>query len=127
MLMEGRGEMLSPVRLNLEGLYLVLLFPGIHVSTAEAYRGVKPRIPEDLLAECIHQPVSKWEGLVSNDFERSVFAKHPGLKDLKQQLYQSGAVYASMSGSGSSIYGFFEKPPSLPAEVSKQVIWEGLM
>jgi len=123
MLMEGRGEILTPVHLNLEGLYLVLLFPDIHVSTAEAYQGIQARIPEHLLAEFIHMPVNSWEGLIGNDFEQSVFAKYPRLNELKQNLYKNGAVYASLSGSGSSLYGIFDRLPTLPEEIKKHVIW----
>ena len=125
MLMEGRGELLSPVRLRLEGYYLVLLFPKIHVSTADAYQGVSPRIPERYLRALLQEPLSEWRGLITNDFESSVFTKYPRIQNIKQQLYAQGAVYASMSGSGSSLYGIFDKRPSFPDELRRYVIWEG--
>lgn len=124
-LLEGRGEILTPVQLKLKGFYLVLLFPDIHVSTVEAYQGVEPSYPDQFLKEVIHKPVSDWKDGIKNDFELSVFAKHPRLKNLKQHLYANGAIYASMSGSGSSLYGIYDKHPSLPAELKKLVIWEG--
>jgi 4-diphosphocytidyl-2-C-methyl-D-erythritol kinase len=127
MIMEGRGEILTPVQLELEGYYLVLFFPDIQVSTAEAYQGVKPVYPDRLLKEIIQEPVSKWKGLIENDFELSVFRKFPRLNDIKQNLYSSGAVYASLSGSGSSLYGIFEKRPGLQVGLKKHVIWEGFM
>lgn len=125
MMMEGRGEILTPVHLNLAGLFLVLLFPEIHISSAEAYRGVKPAVPDHLVSELIQKPVSHWKGLIKNDFENSVFIKYPRLNDLKQKLYESGALYASLSGSGSSLYGLFAQRPSLPDDLRKQVIWAG--
>ena len=125
MMMEGRGEILSQVALSLNSFHLVLLFPEIHISTAEAYSLVKPRLPEMHLRQLIEAPLSLWQGRVVNDFEQRIFEKYPLLARLKQKLYRAGAVYASMSGSGSSLYGIFEKPPELPEEIRKLVIWSG--
>jgi 4-diphosphocytidyl-2-C-methyl-D-erythritol kinase len=125
MLMEGRGEILSPAKIDLEGLYLVLLFPGIHVSTAEAYAGIHPKIPEVSLNQAISLPVSEWPGLVKNDFEDGLGVQFPLIGDLKESLYQAGAQYASLSGSGSSIYGIFRQHPRLPDKLRDFVIWEG--
>lgn len=125
MMMEGRGEILNPVSLPLDQLYLVLLFPGIHVSTADAYAGVKPVVPEADLWKLIAEPMDQWKGSVVNDFERSVFKKYPELDLLKQDLYESGALYASLSGSGSSLYGFFTRMPELPEKLEQYVIWKG--
>ena len=125
MLMEGRGEILSPLFLSMEEIYLVLLFPEIHVSTQDAYAGVIPAIPPLQLKELINEPMSRWEDLVENDFEKSVFKRYPRLGSLKQELYSSGATYASLSGSGSSLYGLFKEQPSLPDDLRKYVIWEG--
>jgi 4-diphosphocytidyl-2-C-methyl-D-erythritol kinase len=125
MLMEGRGEILSPLFLSMEEIYLVLLFPEIHVSTQDAYAGVIPAIPPLQLKELIKEPLSRWEELIENDFEKSVFKRYPQLVSLKRELYSSGASYASLSGSGSSLYGLFKKQPSLPDGLQKYVIWEG--
>ena len=125
MLMEGRGEILTPLPLNLEGIYLVLLFPSIHVSTSEAYAGVKPAIPKQLLKELIHEPVFRWKEQIGNDFETSVFNAYPQLASIKEALYLHGALYASLSGSGSSLYGLFKEKAPLPEELKRQVIWEG--
>ncbi|HDS07951.1 MAG TPA: 4-(cytidine 5'-diphospho)-2-C-methyl-D-erythritol kinase [Bacteroides sp.] len=125
MMMEGRGEILAPVDLNLGRMYLVLLHPGIHISTAEAYGQISPARPEKHLGTLIRQPPGKWKGLVKNDFEIPAFQKYPELKEMKEGLYNAGAVYASMSGSGSSLYGFFRKPPALPGELDRLVIWRG--
>jgi 4-diphosphocytidyl-2-C-methyl-D-erythritol kinase len=125
MLMEGRGEILSPLFLSMEEIYLVLLFPEIHVSTQDAYAGVIPAIPPLQLKELIKEPLSRWEELIENDFEKSVFKRYPQLVSLKRELYSSGASYASLSGSGSSLYGLFKERPSLPDGLQKHVIWEG--
>jgi 4-diphosphocytidyl-2-C-methyl-D-erythritol kinase len=124
-LMEGRGEILTPVQLKLKSFYLVLLFPDIHVSTAIAYQGVQPSYPDQFLKEIIQKPVRDWKNEIINDFELTVFAKFPRLKELKHRLYANGAIYASMSGSGSSLYGIYDKHPSLPADLKKLLIWEG--
>ncbi|HWA33696.1 MAG TPA: 4-(cytidine 5'-diphospho)-2-C-methyl-D-erythritol kinase [Cyclobacteriaceae bacterium] len=103
-----RGDVLTPVSLNLKGLYLVVVVPAIHVSTAEAYAGVTPQAPTADLLQILEQPVTNWRSSLKNDFEPSMFKKYPVLQEIKEKLYSIGAVYASMSGSGSSIYGIFD-------------------
>ena len=125
MMMEGRGEILSQAKVDLEDSFLVLLFPGIHVSTAEAYSGVHPKIPDIPLEEMISKPADLWDKLVLNDFEETVCKHYPLIRELKNALYRAGAQYASLSGSGSSIYGIFTEYPRLPGELKKYVIWEG--
>jgi 4-diphosphocytidyl-2-C-methyl-D-erythritol kinase len=127
MMMEGRGELLSRVSVSLDSFYLVLLFPEIHISTAEAYRSVSPRIPEQDLNQLIGVPVERWRDRLVNDFEASIFTEYPLLKSCKLSLYRAGAVYASMSGSGSSLYGLFKARPELGAGIRKHVIWEGVI
>lgn len=106
-LCEGRGEILSPVELSLDGLWLVVIKPDEGVSTTEAYAGITPYIPETPLMERIALPIDKWQGSVKNDFEKSVFAKHPRIAELKRSLLSQGALYAAMSGSGSACFGIF--------------------
>lgn len=125
MILEGRGEILRPVQIHLDHLWLVVLFPGIHISTAEAYRGVRPVMPDPHLSTRVQEPIEKWRDLIVNDFEAHIFRKHPVLKEIKEGLYGSGAVYASMSGSGSSLYGLFSRPPALPPTLDRLVIWKG--
>jgi len=125
MMMEGRGEILSQVELSLDKLHLVLLFPEIHISTAEAYGAVSPFVPDKHLQQLIEAPMDRWKGLIINDFEKNALLKYPLLKTLKRSLYEAGAVYASMSGSGSALYGIFETPPQLPEELRKYIIWKG--
>lgn len=107
-LCEGRGEQMTAIEVNLEGLWLVIIKPDESVSTREAYAGVKPAIPELPLTERIKRPISEWQGLIKNDFEPSVFAAHPAIESAKEQLLDAGAIYASMSGSGSALFGLFE-------------------
>ena len=125
MMMEGRGEVLSRVNLSLEKSFLVLLFPEINISTAEAYGAVSPFQSELHLGELIKEPLNRWRDLIVNDFEKSAFLKHPQLLALKQDLYHAGATFASMSGSGSSLFGIFGESPVLNEEIQKYVIWNG--
>jgi 4-diphosphocytidyl-2-C-methyl-D-erythritol kinase len=106
---EGRGNVFSPATVSLKGYYLALVKPDISVSTKEAYSLVKPKRPDFPLKNIIQLPVNEWKEKLVNDFESSVFALYPEIAAIKQKLYDQGAVYASMSGSGSSVYGIFEK------------------
>lgn len=106
----GIGNLLQPVELSLKGYHLVLVKPDTSVSTREAYANITPRKPEVPLLEIIKQPVESWKGLMKNDFEDSVFPAHPEIAAIKDKLYDLGAVYASMTGSGSSVFGIFKTP-----------------
>ncbi len=106
----GRGEILEPYPLNLEGYRIEVVIPeGIAVSTADAYRGIVPQEPERPLKEILRLPVTQWKDNLENDFEKTVFAKYPALAAVKAQLYEKGALYAAMSGSGSACFGIFSK------------------
>ena len=111
MIGEGRGELLSDFELKaIDDYDLQVLVPeGVAVSTAQAYGGIVPRIPEMSLREVLSLPVTQWDGKLVNDFETTVFDKHPALAAIKRSLYDSGAVYASMSGSGSALFALYEK------------------
>lgn len=116
MMGHGRGEILTPFALDSLADYTIkLVHPPVFVSTADAYRGIvprnilQPRLDERALEELLRQPVGKWKESVVNDFETTVFAKYPILEQYKRSLYEEGAVYASMSGSGSTMFGIFEK------------------
>lgn len=106
----GRGERLEPVDRLLAGWQLVLVKPPISVGTAEAYAGVTPRRSERLLTDILYRtPIEQWRECVVNDFEPSVFARYPIIARIKSDLYRLGAVYASMSGSGSTVFGIFDR------------------
>src|SRR5690606_29855273 len=99
--------------------FLVLITPPVHVSTGEAYRGVRPEPSGIVLTELIRLPVEEWKKVIKNDFEESVFKNHPGIRGIKAALYEAGALYASMSGSGSSVFGIFKGEIKLP-ELEKE-------
>ncbi len=105
----GRGEILTPVQVDLSGYSWVLVHPAVHISTAWAFANITPAAPAQSLQEAISLPVEQWKDAVTNDFEAPVCAHYPELKKVKEDLYRAGAVYASMSGSGSSFYGLFSK------------------
>ncbi len=106
----GIGDVLTPYPLSLKGKHIVLVKPDVFVSTKEAYANVHPHIPQFDLTSSLKQPIETWRHTVVNDFEESVFPNHPELPAIKQTLYDMGALYASMSGSGSTLYGIFDRP-----------------
>ena len=110
MLGSGRGEILEPFDIDLSAYRLEVTVPdGIAVSTADAYRGIVPGEREHTLREILALPVTQWKGRLVNDFETTVFAKHPRLAEIKQSLYDRGAVYAAMSGSGSALFALYRQ------------------
>lgn len=109
----GIGDEFTPIAFSLEGYWLLLVKPDIYVSTPSAYAGVTPAKPKNSLIELVKQPIPEWKNLIFNDFEKSVFLKYPEIERIKTKMYNLGAKYASMSGSGSSVYGIFEKPQNL--------------
>jgi len=104
---EGRGERMRDIALDLSAYGIVVVHPGIHVSTAKAFAGVQPAVPTVRIPDILSRPVEAWRGVLVNDFEHSVFAAFPVIGAIKDRLYGAGALYASMSGSGSSVYGIF--------------------
>lgn len=103
----GVGEILNPIDLNLKGYTILIVKPDVHVSTKEAFAGITPKQPSFDLRFLPYLPVEEWKEKVINDFETTVFKVHPELAEIKKSLYDSGAIYASMSGSGSAIYGIY--------------------
>ena len=116
-LVTGRGNILEPIRISLQGYHLVILFPGITVSTATAYERVMPSEEGLSLRELPQLKPEQWKGKIINRFEEVVFARHPQIGVIKEKLYESGAVYASMSGSGSAVYGIFREDPVLAEDL----------
>jgi 4-diphosphocytidyl-2-C-methyl-D-erythritol kinase len=124
----GRGEILKPSSISLKGKFLLLLNPGIHLSTAEAYAGVTPAEPALSIEHILTLPIQKWQTLLVNDFEKSVFARFPLISNLKQELYAHGALYAAMSGSGSTVFGIFDHEVDVrQSSLHPYVIWKGLL
>lgn len=110
MIGEGRGEILSEYQLDRENYDIQVITPaGIAVSTKDAYGGIRPHLPEVPLKEALARPVEQWDGVLVNDFEETVFAKYPELAAIKRSLYDCGAVYASMSGSGSALFALYRR------------------
>ncbi len=105
----GRGEILKPVNLDLSAFEIVVVNPGIHIDTGRAFLNMRPAAPEKSIREIISQPPARWKDELCNDFEKVIFPLHREIVDIKDNLYFNGAVYASMTGSGSSVFGIFEK------------------
>jgi 4-diphosphocytidyl-2-C-methyl-D-erythritol kinase len=117
----GRGEQMKPVDINLKGYYIILVLPGIHVSTAQAFYGIIPKKPKTDLEHNIGMAPDSWKDWLINDFEDSVFLQFPEIEVIKSWLYQQGAVYASMTGTGSTVYGFFKEKPALAQAPNAEV------
>ena len=111
---EGIGNIFSPIELSLKGYKLLLVKPDIFVSTRDAFAQIKPKRPTISLKEVVKMPVEAWKTYMVNDFEESVFPQFPAIADIKAKLYDMGAIYASMSGSGSSVFALFKGDATLP-------------
>jgi len=120
-----RGDKMEEIKLSLSGKYLVIVKPSFHISTAEAYAGIKPAKPEFSLKDVISKPVDQWHRFLKNDFEKIVFSRHPEVETIKNYLLQSGAEYASMSGSGSALYGIFKNKVDLKKHFPHHFYWSG--
>jgi 4-diphosphocytidyl-2-C-methyl-D-erythritol kinase len=123
----GRGEILEPVNVSLKGNWMMIVKPDIHVSTKDAFAGVQPNEDVADLRSILAWPVHEWRDSLTNDFERSVFSKYPAIESIKSRLYEAGALYASMSGSGSAVYGIFENKPKVSSELEVHKVWTGRM
>ena len=110
----GKGDQLQTIDLDLSSYFIMLVMPQVQVSTSDAYRGVRPATMASSLADLIKLPIEAWRVAIKNDFEPSVFLQYPIISEIKSKLYSAGALYACMSGSGSSVFGIFEKELKLP-------------
>lgn len=121
----GRGEKLEPVALDLSAYRLVLVNPNIHISTAFAFSNITPAKPQRALSDITRLPVEEWKEWLVNDFEKGVAAAHPEIASIKKEMYEKGAVYASMTGSGSTVYGLFRKEnrPALAVQSTWRVYY----
>ncbi|GAB3954851.1 4-(cytidine 5'-diphospho)-2-C-methyl-D-erythritol kinase [Spirosoma harenae] len=120
-----KGDVFSEISVDLTGYHILLVYPNLAISTAEAYAGVRPRRPETPLLDQLKAPIDAWQNTIHNDFEDSLFPRYPILSQLKKQLYEAGAVYASMSGSGSTVYGIFHAPVAIPNQFQQYSVWQG--
>ncbi len=107
-LAKGRGEVLQPLEPILKGYNIVMVFPDIHCNTAQAFSSIVPAERNNALAGLFMHSINQWPENISNDFEHSVFSAHPSIQKIKEHLYEAGADYASLSGSGSTVYGLFK-------------------
>jgi 4-diphosphocytidyl-2-C-methyl-D-erythritol kinase len=122
----GRGEMLSPIPVSLKGKFLVIVRPEVHVSTREAYAGIVPRQPERSIRSIVSElDVAEWQGVLINQFEAHIAKLFPVISYLKKELYDAGALYVSMSGSGSAVYGIFNNEVRLHKQFGMHDVWEG--
>ena len=124
----GTGTTLEDITLALSGKQAVLVYPTIAITTAEAYANVHPQERDTSLKEQLETlPMADWKNHIGNDFEESVFRKHPTLATIKEELYAAGAIYASLSGSGSTVYGLFEESIAPPASWEAYTVWQGVL
>jgi 4-diphosphocytidyl-2-C-methyl-D-erythritol kinase len=126
-LVEGRGEHMTPHALRLTGKHIAIIHPGLHVSTADAYRMIIPQAATYSLQELRIDTISEWSNFIRNDFESPVIQMFPEIGEIKQTLYDCGASYASMSGSGSAVYGLFDEKPELPFWPAHYKLFEGIL
>jgi 4-diphosphocytidyl-2-C-methyl-D-erythritol kinase len=129
MLGTGRGEVLQEIAVDLSGKFMVLVNPQTHISTAEAYRGITPARHAVQVRKVVANGggITHWRNELKNDFEEIVFAKHPELLKIRERLYASGATYAAMSGSGSTVFGIFEQPVELKKQFPDMTYWHGML
>lgn len=124
---EGIGEQLEPIDLDLSGWYIGVVRPNIPVPTKEAFSRIKPHYPKQCCKDIVRQPVETWREALVNDFEESVFALHPEIGAIKAKLYDMGATYAAMSGSGSALFGLFKEEPRLQEAFSREFTFSGVL
>ena len=127
---EGIGNIFSPISLSLKGYQIVLVKPDIFVSTRDAFAQIKPHRQEIPLKEVIKQPIEEWKERMVNDFEESVFPQFPAIKEIKEKLYEAGAIYAAMTGSGSSVFGLFKPENDKVAKEDfgeKAFVYQGIL
>lgn len=120
----GRGEKLSAMEIDLSAYKIALINPGIHVSTKEAFSRLIPALPQKSIKEIIEQPILTWKYDLVNDFEHSVFKQFPAIKQIKEALYTKGAIYASMTGSGSTVFGIFETEAKLDLKLPEKYFYK---
>jgi 4-diphosphocytidyl-2-C-methyl-D-erythritol kinase len=122
---EGKGDQLESINISLAGYHVVIVHPNMALSTAAAYSNIIPFMPEKKVEEIIIAPIEEWKTVLKNDFEKNVFEKFPEVSELKNKMYDLGAVYASMSGSGSAVYGIFKSSVEVGDSFGRNLIYKG--
>ena len=126
---EETGNKFTPINLSLKDKYILLVKPDLSISTKEAFAGIHPKASATSAKDICQRPIAKWKGLLKNDFEESLFPKYPHLAEIKNKIYEAGAIYASMSGSGSAIFGIFDH--SIGKDITElfhePFVWAGRM
>ena len=110
----GIGDVFSPIDLSLKNYQIIIVKPNVFISTKEAFANILPQRPAESIVDILRAPINEWRHYLTNDFEASIFPQHSEIANIKQQLYEKGAEYASMSGSGSSVFGLFTPNINLP-------------
>jgi len=121
----GKGDRFEDIKLDLKNYFIIIVKPKVHIKTSEAYQHVSPAKPANSLKELIRLPIEKWREHISNDFEKTIFDKFAVIRNIKSKLYKNGAIYASMSGSGSSVYGIFSEEKKLNHLFKNCTVWNG--
>ncbi len=120
-----KGDVFEEINVDLSGYRIMLVYPDLAISTAEAYAGIRPCQPKVSLRTLLEAPIEQWCDTVHNDFEDSLFPRHPVLASIKAQLYEQGAVYAAMTGSGSTVFGLFSGEPNSKGVFARYTVWQG--
>lgn len=123
-LASGRGEILEEIKCSLSEYKILIINPDIHISTKELFQQISPSIPKKKIREIIQQPIECWKDDLENDFEKPVFQHHPEIKKIKEKLYQHNAIYASMTGSGSTVFGIFNKDDEIKIPFKKEYLYK---
>lgn len=120
-----KGDIFEEITVDLSGYRIMLVYPDLAISTAEAYAGIRPRQPEMPLRSLLEAPIEQWRETVRNDFEASLFPRYPVLAGIKAKLYELGAIYAAMTGSGSTVFGLFSGEPNTGGAFERYTVWQG--
>ena len=120
----GRGEILEEINCSLSGYKILIINPGIHINTKELFQQITPSFPVKKISEIIQQPIETWKNDLVNDFEKIVFQKYPEVKKIKEELYLHNAVYASMTGSGSTVFGIFNTNDEIKIPIEKEYFYK---
>lgn len=121
----GKGDFFEPVNVNLDGYFVLIAKPDIFINTAKAYAGVIISRKQISIKEIINLPIKSWRQNLKNDFENNIFKSHPEIQNIKNKMYESGAIYSAMSGSGSAVYGIFEKDIQYDGLFPDCLVWKG--